>query len=376
MGFAASSSVSRPSDSPTGRGSALRPLDLAASAVARGWGLFIALFTLLNLLLQWLTPGFDPNQWWINFRPLWNWVATAFLLGAATVLLGYAFFPKMSPLRRRITLSFCELMGLLALWNAAHYFWLLGQHSIYHGSWFPFSLLVAIALVVVWRGVAARQQAVGGSALLAMAVAFVCAVVAFPLGQMACFGTTDYRRQADAIVVLGAGVDARGNPSNALRDRVDLAVELYHEQLDRKQPPPLIIFSGAQGGDEGANEATVMFNLARKAGIPGHDLDVDLAGSNTAFTIEHTAAKFNRLARDLDLVNKKRALRVLVVSHFFHLPRIKMAYQRQEAMTLPQVHWQIFTVPVPQPLQREPYFILREVAAQWTYYCRSLFSQD
>ena len=58
--------------------------------------------------------------------------------------------------------------------------------------------------------------------------------------------------------------------------------------------------------------------------------------------------------------------RVLAVSHFYHLPRIKMSYQRQGC--------EVYTVPAVEsyPLTQMPFFVLREVAALWVYYLRPL----
>jgi len=58
--------------------------------------------------------------------------------------------------------------------------------------------------------------------------------------------------------------------------------------------------------------------------------------------------------------------RILVVSHFYHLPRIKMTYQRH--------HREVYTVPARETytLTARPKFILREIAALWVYYLRPI----
>jgi len=55
---------------------------------------------------------------------------------------------------------------------------------------------------------------------------------------------------------------------------------------------------------------------------------------------------------------------VLAVSHFYHLPRIKLAYQRGGV--------DVCTVPARQKyfLSQIPYSMVREVAAFWTYYLK------
>jgi len=50
----------------------------------------------------------------------------------------------------------------------------------------------------------------------------------------------------------------------------------------------------------------------------------------------------------------------------YHLPRIKLAYQRDG--------WDVFTVPAKEShlLRQMPYNMAREVAAIWVYYLRPL----
>jgi hypothetical protein len=56
--------------------------------------------------------------------------------------------------------------------------------------------------------------------------------------------------------------------------------------------------------------------------------------------------------------------RVLAVSHFYHLPRIKLSYQR--------AGFEVYTVPARQKylLSQMPYNMAREVAAFWAYYVK------
>jgi len=54
--------------------------------------------------------------------------------------------------------------------------------------------------------------------------------------------------------------------------------------------------------------------------------------------------------------------RVLVVSHFYHLPRLKLTYQR--------LGQEVWTVPAHESfvLRQMPVLIAREVLALWVYY--------
>jgi uncharacterized SAM-binding protein YcdF (DUF218 family) len=57
---------------------------------------------------------------------------------------------------------------------------------------------------------------------------------------------------------------------------------------------------------------------------------------------------------------------ILAVSHFFHLPRIKLTYQRAGV--------DVFTVPARQKhrLPNRHFMMVREVVALWAYYARPL----
>ena len=102
---------------------------------------------------------------------------------------------------------------------------------------------------------------------------------------------------------------------------MDTAVALYKDRLVKK-----VLVSGGVG-DSGYNEALVMRDMAVKAGIRREDVIVDSSGVNTEATVRHSIPFFG--AEPLP--------RVLAVSQFYHLPRIKLAYQR--------AGWDVLTVP-------------------------------
>jgi len=56
----------------------------------------------------------------------------------------------------------------------------------------------------------------------------------------------------------------------------------------------------------------------------------------------------------------------MTVSHFYHLPRVKMTYQRFGLI--------VYTVPADEAytLTKMPFLVAREVIALWSYYLRPL----
>lgn len=163
---------------------------------------------------------------------------------------------------------------------------------------------------------------------------------------MFCYGKTDYRRHADVAVVLGARAYADGSPSQALYDRVQTAADLYKGGFVSR-----LILSGGPG-DGPWHETDVMRRLAVDMGVPDGCILADREGMNTSATTQHTAELFSKL----------NATKVLVVSHAYHLPRVKLSYQR--------LGIQVYTVPAREShlLSQLPRFMAREVAALWYYW--------
>ena len=160
---------------------------------------------------------------------------------------------------------------------------------------------------------------------------FTLAAIIFPLAQISLFGFTDYRRPADVIVVFGAS----GEP---LYDRLRTACDLYRQGF-----APKLLFSGGPG------EPEQMRNYAIHHGVPASATLEDAAGVNTEATVRNT-------------VEASRG-RILAVSHFYHLPRIKMTFQRYGS--------EVYTVPSETTMYAlMPYQLAREDAAFWAYYLR------
>ncbi|MEN8150226.1 MAG: YdcF family protein, partial [Planctomycetota bacterium] len=219
----------------------------------------------------------------------------------------------------------------------------------------PLSLPVAVGLVLVLRGVLRsapgevppRSRRRDLAVLVGSGVLFAL----FPLLQIAFFGSTDYRRPADAVVVFGAKAYADGTPSRALSDRVLTGVALWREGL-----APRLVFSGGPGDGE-VHETECMRRQAVSLGVPDDVILLDPEGLCTADTARNTA----RMARERGWSG------VLAVSQAFHLPRIKMAFRRVglTAWTVPAVET--------RPLRSKPYLMAREVAAYWAYWIAAAF---
>ncbi len=301
-------------------------------AAARGLAWLIGGFGVFNTFIDLAWPGFDANIWWIDTRqlPLGGWLVAGLSIGL------------LHPKCRRpagvilivITLSNCIV------------FWKLAGAGVIRPGWpLPWSLVITAALlvIVIWsksdRRPGARSMA--GSAVIAGAGAAV-----FTLGLMFFYGQTSYQRSADAILVFGARTYSDGRPSQALHDRVKTACDLYQSGY-----APILIMSGGPG-DGAVHETDAMRSLAISLGVPEGAILIDGQGVNTRSTILNSQ----------QLLADRQMDRILAVSHFYHLARIKMACDR--------VGLEAYTVPAqtPSTLVKLPWFMIREMAAFWFYY--------
>ncbi len=332
-----------------GRGS---QRELFAHTCARALALFFGGFSLVNLLGGFRLPGFDANLWWIDLRILPEMPATLFLLLTSLCLLSFSIQPPHARWRRGLTAAIVGTVMIAVVWNIVEFYFVFAHGRLRPLLPVPLSLFVFAALgLILWVNL--RPAPVPSARLFpgVLAIFGVC-LISFPLAQMICLGETDYRRPADVAVVFGARAYADGRPSDALADRVRTACQLYRDGLVKK-----LIFSGGPG-DGAVHETEAMRRQAVRLGVKPADILIDTAGLNTQATVKNTEAMFSQL----------NAHQIIVVSHFYHLPRIKMAYRRSG--------WDVYTVPAKESyfLRQTPYFMAREVAAMWVYYFRPLLS--
>lgn len=87
--------------------------------------------------------------------------------------------------------------------------------------------------------------------------------------------TPEQVSSARVAVVFGGGIHGNGQPSDVLRDRLDVAIELYETgKVDR------LLLSG-DNSFENYNEPGVMLNYARDRGVPFNHIQPDYGGRRT-----------------------------------------------------------------------------------------------
>jgi vancomycin permeability regulator SanA len=247
-----------------------------------------------------------------------------------------------------IVLPVLVLFVVLALKDAAVFYWLLANQRI--DSSFPVPLSLGVSCLVIgmfWlhraSGVATRCFA-RFEIPIAM-LSGTCGAGATVLMHLLTFGSTDYTRYADVAIVLGAKVYPDGTPSTSLADRLRTGIDLY--QNGRVN---YLLMTGATGV-EGFNEALAMRDFAIEKGVPADRILVDDRGFNT-----RASARNCRPILDANGLST-----ALVVSHYYHLARCKLAFAEQRVSCT--------TVPARMSMRlvKEPYYVLRECVAYLVY---------
>jgi uncharacterized SAM-binding protein YcdF (DUF218 family) len=307
----------------------------------RGFALFLGVFAVLGAVAAFVGAGWDPNLLWIDLRPAPATLASLAAAAAGAMLAAWALAPDAGPARRRTTVAVAAALALFAAANA------IRAATLTHVRLDlpPASALVALLLAAVaWRA----RQPVDQPRRVAVTCAAAAVAVVFPGALMLSFGTTDYRRRADAIVVLGARTYADGRASWALEDRVLTACELWREGW-----APVVVMSGGPG-DGDVLETDAMRRLALEAGVPDAAIRIDRDGLSTRATAANAAA----------MLRADGLATALVVSHTYHLPRAKVAFERCGVRA--------FTVPCTQrhAIRQMPWMVARELAAWWAYALR------
>ena len=324
-------------------------------ALARGVALFFGVYSLANALTMWRSTHPSQDIWWIDLGVVPKGPAIALGVASALLLVAFGIAPRMAPWRRWSTAAACASLSVIALVNVTAFYRLWGARQFVPAVPVPLSLLIAVAFATLaWSVSRTRPTKLGGPSgtIAAVAVALLVAAV-FPLAQIAFFGTSDYRAKSDAAVIFGAKVETDGRLSTSLADRMSRGIELHRRGLVGK-----LVMSGGVGAS-GVDEAAAMRASAEKAGVPRSDILLDSKGVDTDATVRNT----QRIFRDNNIGS------VLVVSQFYHLPRIKLAYRAagRDVRTVPAA--------ASRPIEQTPLFVVREIPAFWLYWGRA-FARD
>lgn len=289
----------------------------------------------------WISNPLNGTGW---ASVLWNAGLTTLFGFAATGLLIRDLPVRWTQVGRIGLLA----VALRAMFDVAMFFRLVSNGEI--ASAFPVPLSLGVLIVILadfWLLRPTTSPAHARSwrtALMSIGGVGIGQVAMIGLHVLT-FGSTDYRRDADVAVVLGARVYPDGRLSLALSDRLDTAAELFRERRVR-----FVLVSGATGV-EGINEARAMRNYLLEAGFPEDRILFDPDGVNTLATARNTRR----------MMSEQRLTSVLIVSHYFHLARCKLLFEEQglAAVTVP--------ARMSRRLVLETYYVFRECVGYLWY---------
>lgn len=133
-------------------------------------------------------------------------------------------------------------------------------------------------------------------------VVLVCNLTVIIATRTNVAGSINTLSEAQAVIILGAGVTESGELSAVLRDRVDTAVAIY-----RSGNVGAILVSGDNSTTE-HNEVVPVQEYLLAQGIPAEDIFLDYAGFDTYDTMYRARAIFEVTS-------------AVVVTQSYHLPR-------------------------------------------------------
>jgi vancomycin permeability regulator SanA len=328
--------------------------------LARGSALFLAIYVVLSLFAMLRAHTYNLNTWWIDLHFLPSIVDAVLQALLALALFIFAIFsPSKFLLKLFLGLIFL-LFTAFAVINSLEVYLTAASGAIRLGFPIPFSLFIALCFVlltiaaVTKRSSDARPPVSVGArvrTVLVMLLSVILAGILFPLGQVYCFGKTEYRARVEALVVLGAHALPDGTLTYPLQDRVDKAIELYEEEI-----APILIMSGGVDAD-GTDEAQAMKDYAIARGVPAHAIIIDNKGNST----EASALDVIQMADEFGYT------RLGAVSSYYHMARIKMLF-------LANGH-DVYTFPA-TPIKESgnlAFNTVREIPGWWYYWFGAVF---
>lgn len=168
-------------------------------------------------------------------------------------------------------------------------------------------------------------------------------------------GSMDRAEEADAIIVLGAGIRRDGRPGWALTRRAEMGAELWHQGM-----APHVLCTGAQAEGYPRSEATACQEILLREGVPESAIWLE---ENSRSTEEN--AIYSR-----EILEEHGVSSVVLVSDSYHMLRSEWIFRSEGILAS--------TSPIPASRINRPLFypfsLVREFAAFHWFIFKEVFN--
>ncbi|HCM90856.1 MULTISPECIES: YdcF family protein [Vagococcus] len=277
-------------------------------------------------------------SYWLFFRPTSLWTGFFFVISIGFLYLmliiqaekintGLALWIAMPIIIILILIViFGMFTGVIALfWNERT---LLKKEGFSLSNLLP--MLVALGLigfqvaVILIAYYGHNPYIVSLSLLMNLSFSYVVAIFFFYLVTSILYNRFPHNKNIDYIIVLGAGLIDGERVTPLLASRIDVAVQLFEKQKNKRNHQPTLILSGGQGPDEKVSEARAMMNYVEEKNYQLGNVYLEEKSTNTKENLQFSEA----IAYQKDNIKNFNRKNIVIASNNYHILRAgKLAYR-------------------------------------------------
>ncbi len=277
-------------------------------AVSRGAGFGLAILLGLNLMEVFVHSTSAVENWLTDLRPLSQTMGITVLAMASTSLLMFGMRPALpGPVQFATFLFVAIFTGFCGreLWQISR---IASEPDRTTAMIQPLGILMLFAVSAVGILAGNSDAARGHSSWIAIFVSLILTVLCFAIVTVQSGGLSDVKPSefVPKVLVIGGQLPANGKLSEELTDRVTTGCRLIKEESGDR----LLLVGGS--------EIQAMQSFALESNVPEEKIEVNSASGDIGSAIRIAAS-----ATDGESDEK-----VIIVSHWFELARIRIAAKR------------------------------------------------
>ena len=277
-------------------------------AVSRGAGFGLAILLGLNLMEVFVHSTSSVENWLTNLSPLSQPMGITMLAMASTSLLMFGMRPALpGPVQFATFLFVAVFTGFCGreLWQISR---IVSEPDRTMAMIQPLGILMLFAVSAVGILAGNSDTARGHSSWIAIFVSTTLTILCFAVVTVQSGGLSDVKpsESVPTVLVIGGQQYANGELSEEMTDRMTTGCRLITE----KSGDRLLIAGGS--------ETQAMKALALESEVPEEKIEVNSESGDIESAIRIAALQ----------INDKSDKRVIIVSHWFELARIRIAAER------------------------------------------------